>query len=58
MSFGERSEVATDARKRWLRQYPTRHGRKNAARLQQLARQIKPMPPGIFREVAKDVGEL
>jgi hypothetical protein len=58
MSFGERSEVAADIRERRLRQYPTRHRRKNAARLQQLPRQIKPVPSGIFREVAKYVGEL
>jgi hypothetical protein len=58
MSFGEHGHITADVRKRRLRQHPAWRGCVDAVRLKHFAGQVKPMPPGVFGETAKDVGKL
>ena len=53
--FGEHGYVTADIGQRRLSQQPTGGGGVDAERPQHVARQ---MPPGIFGEVAKYIGEL
>src|SRR5271165_2141401 len=58
MSFGQPGDVSADIGERRLREHPARGRDENSVRLQQFARQIQPVPPGVFGEVTKYVGEL
>src|SRR6516165_10379580 len=58
MIFSEPNQVAADTRKRRLRQYPARRGCEYGVRVQHLARQVQPVSPCIFGEIAKYAGEL
>ena len=58
MRFGEFRDVTANIGECRLRQHPARGSGIDAVRPQQLARQIHPVPPSVFGEVAQYVGEL
>ena len=58
MRFGEFRDVTANIGECRLRQHPARGSGIDVVRPQQLARQIHPVPPSVFGEVAQYVGEL